>query len=129
MPNFESSELGRLGVDALVGSRIDMLARRMAAGPDGQPPDDARLRKVAQDFASVFYGMAFKEMQQTTHLPGGGDEEGDDGDDQSAVAQGAQDFVGMFLPQAVAGDGADPLASYIYESLKQRFGGALDEKA
>ena len=129
MPNFASSELGRAGIEALTSGRIDLLARRLSAGAGEQPPDDAQLKQVAKDFAAVFYAMAFKEMQQTTRLPGAEEAEGEDEDDQSPVAEGAQDFVGMFLPRAVAGDGTDPLARYIYDSLKQHYGGALDEEA
>ncbi len=130
MPNFASSELGRAGIEALAGGRIDLLARRVSAESGGAPPDDAQLQKVAKDFAAVFYSMAFKEMQQSTHLFGAEDgEDGAEDDDQGPVSQGAQDFVGMFLPQAIAGDNGDPVACYIYDSLKQHYGEALDEKA
>ncbi len=130
MPNFASSELGRAGIEALAGGRIDLLTKRLSAASDGAPPDDAQLKKVAQDFAAVFYSMAFKEMQQSAHLFGS--EQGEDGgdeDDQGPVSQGSQDFVGMFLPKAIAGDAGDPVARYIYDSLKQHYGEALDEKA
>jgi hypothetical protein len=128
MPNFESCELGRAGLDALSSGRIDLLARRLGVGAEGAPPDDDQLKKVSQDFAAVFYSIAFKEMQQSTRLSDGEDSDVDEEED-GPVTQGAQDFVGMFLPQAIAADPADPLARYIYQSLKDYYGGALDEKA
>ena len=133
MPSFESSELGRSGLDALANSRIEMLARQLEAPGRTAPPDDEELKKVSQDFASVFYSMAFKEMQESTRVSGEeeADAEGEEGDDEqdSPVMQGTQDFVSMFMPQAIAGDSADPLTRYIYNSLKEYYGGALDEKA
>ena len=123
MPSFESSELGRSGLDALSSTRIEMLARQLEAPGRTAPPDDEELKKVSQDFASVFYSMAFKEMQESTRISGDGDEdaEGEEGDDEadSPIAQGTQDFVSMFMPQAIAGDPTDPLTRYIYNSLKE----------
>jgi hypothetical protein len=129
MPNFGLCEVGRSGLDALTSNNIDLLASRLAAGAESQPPDDAKLTKVAQDFAAIFYSIAFKEMQQSTSIPGeeGGGVDGESEED-NPVAQGAQDFMAMFLPRAVAGDGSDPLARYIYDSLKQHYVEALDEK-
>ena len=137
MPSFESSELGRSGIDGLTTGRIEMLARQLGAG-QAAPPDDEKLKKTSHDFATVFYSMAYKEMQESTRVSGedeadaDGDDGGDEGGDEeqdSAMTQGTQDFVGMFMPQSMANDAGDPLTRYIYDSLKQYYGGNLDAKA
>lgn len=134
MPSFESSELGRSGIEGLTSGRIEMLARQLEAGGQTAPPSDEKLKKVSQDFAAVFYSIAFKEMQESTHVSGeeeadAAEEEGGDEEQDSPVTQGTQDFVGMFMPQAIAGDAGDPLVRYIYDGLKQYYGGKLDAKA
>ena len=134
MPSFESSELGRSGLDGLTNSRVEMLARQLGTGQTAAP-DDEKLKKTSHDFATVFYSMAYKEMQESTRVSdddgADADAEGDDGGDEeqdSPVTQGTQDFVSMFMPQAMAGDAGDPLTRYIYGSLKQHYGGNFDAK-
>jgi len=81
------------------------LSRCVQKGPDAEA-----MRAVSRDFASVLYSTLWQQMQRTV----GRDEEGEE---DESFKEGVQDFVGMFLPRAVAGHSQDPLSRYIYEHL------------
>ena len=102
----------------LTSDRADGSLQRLT-GSQQTGADAGMVAGVARDFASVFYSMLIKQMQQVVRPEG----------DASAVADGAWSFFGMFLPQAIAGQAADPLARYILGQLAQSCGGAVDEQA
>ncbi len=108
-----------LGIEALAAGRAEALVRRLPYDP-ARPPDEQTLRRLARDFASVFYSMLVKQMQRTV----GGDEE-----DADAISEGVRDFMGMFLPQVAARHPRDALAEYIFQQVNARYGGRLDESA
>ena len=118
MLNSESCDLGRHGLQGMLSGRIDAL-RRTASGSTGSA--DEQLREVSQDFAAVMYSVLVKEMQKTVQV--GLDEA------EGAFANGARDFMGMFLPRAIAGNPDDALARSIYQSLSSQQGERVDEEA
>jgi len=129
MPNFESSDLSIPTLDGLSAGRIEMLARRLAAAEGDEGVSDEALKRAAQDFASVFYSLVFKELQQSVRAVTEGDGDEQDSEDGGPMTQGVDDFVGMFLPKAIAGHCGDPLTRYIYDSLKDFYRDGLDESA
>jgi hypothetical protein len=105
MPNLGSCDaIGPAWEQLLVAQ-----AQGAAKSAEAAPQDEA-LRNVSRDFASLLYSTLWRQMQETT-LREAEDEE------EEAVKEGVQDFVGTFLPQAVAGCRQDPLSGYIYEHL------------
>ncbi|KPK64326.1 MAG: hypothetical protein AMK73_04740 [Planctomycetes bacterium SM23_32] len=95
-------------------------AFRRLPQPAAEGPEVKRLRQVSRDFASLFYSMLVRQMQKT--VP-------EDEEDDNAVKQGVQDFMGMFLPEAVARRPDDALAGCIFGHLRTRYGELLDETA
>jgi hypothetical protein len=108
-------------LNSLISERAEELARRLPFRPD-QAADPQTLGAVARDFAELFYSLLVQQMQKTVR------QEGED-EEEAVVREGVQDFVGMFLPKAVAGAAQDSLARYIFEHLGSSSGEQVDERA
>lgn len=78
-------------------------------------------KDVARQFASVFYTMLFKTMQET--IP-------DDGDG-SAMSQGMKGLVSRYIPRVMANTSSDPISRYIEKNLdlEKGRGGDINEQA
>ena len=77
------------------------------------------LHAVSRGLASVFYTILFREMQKTI----GQSEDG------GPIQAGTQDFLGMYMPLAMAGQESDPLSRQIHDYLQLRYGPPADERA
>jgi len=109
MLNSASCEGTARAADALHTGRLQSLARRLAAGLENQR--GAALDEASSGFASLLYGVLVKEMQKTLR---------DDEDAESPVTAGAYDFLGLYLPQAIARQESDPLTRAIRRYLEAR---------
>ncbi len=123
MPSSGSCDGVGPALDGLAASRAQEAARRLPGrGHDAEDPQ--AMRGASRDFAALFYTMLVQQMQKTAREGAAEDE-----DEEAAMKESVDGFVGMFLPQAVAGQTGDPLAEYIYEHLSKRNGGPPDDKA
>lgn len=121
MPNSGSCDRASAALDGLSAQRALDAASRLPLEP-GQTPDLQRIKGVARDFASLLYTALFKQMQQTVR------QESDE-DEGSALKEGVLDMMAMYLPKTIAGQSQDALTRAIYQQLKARYGGRLDEQA
>lgn len=78
---------------------------------------EGTIENTAGEFDMAITGLGFFQV------------EAPNGEEGGALLQGVDDFVGMFLPQTIAGHSGDALTRYIYESLKDFYGGHLDASA
>jgi hypothetical protein len=109
--------------DQLTASRAQKIAQRLPDAPQDKQ-DALEVQRVSRDFASLFYTMLVQQMQKTAR-----EQAYDDGEEEGGMRESVDGFVGMFLPQAIAGQSNDPLSTYIYGHLSKRNGGPPDEKA
>lgn len=120
----ESCDGVRPAFDQLTNSRAQRAAQLLRDAPRDEQNALERER-VSRDFASLFYTMLVQQMQKTARSQALDD--GDEGEGQ--MKESVDGFVGMFLPQAIAGQSKDPLSTYIYGHLSKRNGSPPDEKA
>ena len=80
---------------------------------------DAKLRKTAEEFESIFLTQLFKTMEKTITLGGV------TGENKSSNLSGM--MFSQVLGKAVAGQGGIGMAESIYSSLKQLEGLTIDE--
>ncbi len=123
MPNSGSCDGVGPALDGLEASRAVELVRRL---PDRarDAKDSPALQGASRDFAALLYTMLVQQMQKTAR-----EEAAEDEDEETAMKDSVDGFVGMFLPQAVAGQAGDPLTDYIHGHLSNRNGGPPDDKA
>ena len=79
-------------------------------------------RRAGRGFASVLYGQLFQEMQRA--IPKEEDEE----EDAAGIGESAQDFLGMYLPIALANQRSDPVARSIEQYLRTQYGDQANER-
>jgi Rod binding domain-containing protein len=121
MLNSGSCDRPEWALDGLLSRRLEHATR--AAPPDTNSGANAdELKRTAEDFAALFYTELVKQMQKTVR------DEAQDGEDDAAMREGVDDFLTMFLPQALARSNGDSLAAYVHKQLKLRYG-ELDESA
>ena len=118
MPSFESCDPASMARDNLLSGPLEALrdGARMAEGAEAASPE--ALRRLGRDFASVFYATLYRQMQKTVERD----------EDEGPLAEGARDFMAVFLPRALADMEADPLARQIFAGLKAQHGDRADER-
>jgi len=104
-------------LDLIVSGKADTVIEALPQSDAAGVPET--LQNVARDFASLLYSLLIQQMRKAT----------DSEDEEGAVAEGAWDLLGMFMPRAVAGGSNDPLSSYVVNQLRGSNGGLVDEAA
>ena len=127
MLNSGSSEAVDYTLAQWPSRSLDEAAERLPSASHAGGEEDT-LSAVSRDFASVFYTILFREMQKTINESDESDES-DESEGGDAIQAGTQDFLGTYMPMAMAGQESDPLSRQIHDYLQTSYGPPTDESA